>query len=110
VAAPRGLAVERDEGRRVVAHRASPIHETGREEFGVDAVHQDVEPATARHAVVEGQKAAQKFKMHLAPGGDVIEIVAGRDRPADHQQQHFAQRMRHPPLLARILNDRKMIQ
>jgi len=110
VAATRRLAVESDEGGRVVAQLAGPIHEAGREQRGIETVHQDVEPAPAGHAVVKGQKTAQKIEMRLAPGGDVIEIIARGDRRAHHQQQHFGQRMGHTPWLARVFNDRKMIQ
>ena len=45
-----------------------------------------------------------------APGGDVVEVVAGRDRGAHHQQQHLAQRIHHPPGLARVLKLGKVLQ
>ena len=64
----------------------------------------------SQRPLVKRQKAAQKVEMRLAPGGDVVEIVARGDRRADNQQQHFPQGMRHAPLFARILDDRKMIQ
>ena len=56
------------------------------------------------------QKAAQNVEMRLAPGGDVIEIIARGDRRADDEQQHLGQRMCHAPLLTWVLDDRKMIQ
>src|SRR3546814_8769345 len=48
--------------------------------------------------------------MRLAPGGDVIVVVAVGDRAADRQQQHLRQRMRHTPRIARVLDLRKMLQ
>jgi hypothetical protein len=110
VAAPRGLTVQRDELRRILAQRARPGHEAGREQLGVDAVHQDIEPTPAGQAMVKRQKTAQKVQMSLAPGGNVIEIIARRNRPADNKQQDLRQGMGHPPLLARVLDNRKMIQ
>lgn len=40
--------------------------------------------------------------MRRALFGDVLEIIAGGDRPADHQKQDLRQRMRDTPRLARI--------
>src|SRR3546814_7693344 len=68
------------------------------------------QPAPTRHAVVIGQKAPQEREMRLAPGGDVIVVVAVGDRAADRQQQHLRQRMRHTPRIARVLDLRKMLQ
>jgi hypothetical protein len=48
--------------------------------------------------------------MRIAPFGDPLIVIAIGDRAAHHEQQHFRQWMRHPPLLPRILHDRQMIQ
>ncbi len=48
--------------------------------------------------------------MRLAPGRDVIEIIARGDRRADHEQRLFGKRMGDTSGLARVLNDGKMIQ
>src|SRR3546814_14622342 len=55
-------------------------------------------------------KAPQEREMRLAPGGDVIVVVAVGDRAADRQQQHLRQRTRHTPRIARVLDLRKMLQ
>lgn len=77
--------------------------EAGREQAGIDAVHQHGQPASARHAVMIGQTAAQEVEMR-PPVGDQIIVVAIADRTADNQKQHFRQRMCHPPWLTRIFN------
>ena len=66
VAAPGGLAVEGDMGRRIRPEFARPAHEAGGEQFGIDAVHQGAQPVGAGHAPVKGQEAAQEWKMRLA--------------------------------------------
>jgi len=96
-AATRRLAVECDQSRGLRPERRRPRHEDLREELRVDAVHRDAQPAGARQAVVIGQEAAQETEIVLTPLDDLVEIVAGADRPAHHQQQHLRQRMRHPP-------------
>jgi hypothetical protein len=60
--------------------------------------------------MVKRQKAAQEPQMRLAPGSDVIEIVARGDRPADNQQQDLRERVSHAPALARLLDDREITQ
>ena len=110
VAAARGLAVDGDEGGSVRAQPACPGHEAVGEQVRVDAVQEDVEPTGAGNAVVIGQEATQEGEMALAPGGDVVEVVAGSDAGADDEQQNLGQRMRHPPRLAWVLDDRKMVE
>ena len=48
--------------------------------------------------------------MRLAPGGDVVVVVAVGHRPADHQQQHLWQRMGHAADVARAVDPGKMLQ
>ena len=55
-------------------------------------------------------EAAQERQMRLAPIDDVLVIVAARDRPAHHQEQHLAQRISDLPGLARVLDLRKVIE
>ena len=89
VAATRGLAVDGDELRGIAAQFARPGHEAIREQVRIEAVEKEIEPAGARHAMVIGQETAQEVEMGLAPGGDVVEVVAGSDAGADHQEQRF---------------------
>ena len=60
--------------------------------------------------MMEGREPAQEIEVMAAPGGDVVEVVAGRNRGAHHQQQDLAQRIHHPPGLARVLKLGKMLQ
>src|SRR5208337_134107 len=110
MASARGLAVEGDKGRRVRPKLARPAHEAARKQLWIDAVHKDVQPARPGNAVVIGQKAAQKRQMVLAPGGNIVEIVAGGDGGTDGEKQHLCQRMSDPPRLARVVDLRKMVQ
>ena len=57
-----------------------------------------------------GQEATQERQMRFAPFGDPFVIVAIGNRAADHQQQHLRQRVRHPPRLARVFDDGKMVE
>jgi hypothetical protein len=57
-----------------------------------------------------GQIAAQEVEMRCSPVGNQVIVVAIADRAADNQKQHFRQRMRHPPWLARVFDRREMLQ
>ena len=48
--------------------------------------------------------------MRLAPGGDVVVVVAVRHGAADHQQQHLRERVGDPPHVARVLDGGEMLQ
>ena len=48
--------------------------------------------------------------MMIAPGHDLVKVVAGGNRAAHHHQQHFAQGIEHPPRLTLILDPGKMLQ
>ena len=110
VRAPRGLAVDGDEVGTVRPHLGHPALEATLEQDRIDPVEQDAQPALAGDAVVEGREAAQELQVMPAPGGDVVEVVAGGDGAADHQQQDLAQRIHHPPGLARVLELGKVLQ
>jgi hypothetical protein len=110
VRAPRGLAVDGDEVGAVRPHLGHPALEAALEQDRVDPVEQDAQPPLARNAVVEGREPAQEIQVMPAPGGDVVEVVAGRDRGAHHQQQHLAQRVHHPPRLTGVLQLGKALQ
>ena len=93
VAAARGLAVDDDEVRAIGPGLAHPGGEGGREQGGIDPVHQDGEPAAAGDTMPVGQMAAQEVQVGLAPGGDVVVVVAVGHGAADYQQQDFGKRM-----------------
>ena len=59
---------------------------------------------------MEFRHGAQEIEMCRAPFGDIVVIVAVRNRAADHEQDHLAQRIHHLAGLARVLDDREMIQ
>jgi hypothetical protein len=110
MAAPRRLAIDRDEVGSIRPHLPHPRRKAGGEQPGIDPVHQQGQPAAAGNAVVIRQDLAQKRQMRLTPGGDVFVIVAVGDRPAHHQKQNLRQGVSHPPGLARVIDPREMLQ
>src|SRR5208282_665643 len=57
---------------------------------------------------MEIRKSAQEVEMVLAPGGNLVKIVAGRDRRTSHQEQYLLERIHHPPGFAAIVEVGKM--
>src|SRR6266704_5952254 len=110
VGSARRFAVDRDELVPPRPERRDPAVETAAEQGRVDPIDEGAQPALARNAVMELGEPAQKGEMVLAPGDDVVEIVAGRDRGAGHQQQDLLERIHDPPGLALIPEFGKMLQ
>lgn len=110
MAAARGFTVDGDEIGSVGQGLAHPGRESVCEQGRIDAVHQYGQPASAWHAVMIGQIAAQEVEMGRTPVGDQIVVVAVADRATDHNKQHLRQRMGDPPRFARIFDGRKMLQ
>ncbi len=108
--APGGLAVDGDELGPIRPHRGHPALEAALEQERIDPVDEDAQPPLAGNAVVKRRKPAQEIEMMLAPRHDELEVVAGRNRRAHHQQQDFAQRIKHPPRLALVLELGKVLQ
>jgi hypothetical protein len=54
--------------------------------------------------------AAKEIKMRRAPGGDIVIVVAIRDRAANDQEQDFRQGMKDPADIARIINCGQVFQ
>jgi hypothetical protein len=48
--------------------------------------------------------------MRFAPIDDIVVVIAARDRPADDEEQHLPQWIRHLPGLPRIFDGRKVIE
>ncbi len=46
----------------------------------------------------------------LAPGGDIVKIITGRDRGAGHQQQDLLERIHNAPGLAVVREFGKVLQ
>jgi hypothetical protein len=110
VAAARGLAVDRHEIEFVQPAFRDPGRKAGHEQVGIDPVHHRAQPIGAGNAVVEFGKAPQKRQMRLSPIGDILIVVAVRDRPAHNQEQNLAKRIGDLPGLPRILDLRQVIE
>src|SRR3712207_5150640 len=80
VTTPGGLAVQGDQVGGLRPPRADPGHKTGREQIGVDAVHERAQPIGAGDAEVERAEAAQEREVGLAPVHDVVVVVVCGDR------------------------------
>ena len=110
MAAARGFSVYGDEVGPIGPGLAHPGGEGGGKQRRIDAVHQQRKPAPAGSAVLVRQVAAQEGEVRLAPGRDGVVMVAVGHRRADDEQQDLAKRMGHPPRLARIVDDREVIE
>lgn len=108
--ATRGLPIDGDELGSLRPGLAHPASEGRREQRRIDAVHEQGEPASARHAVLIRQIAAQEADVGLAPRCNSVEVIAIGHGGADDEQQHLAKRMRDAPGLARVVNDREMVE
>jgi hypothetical protein len=110
VAAARGFAINGDQIEPVGPGLANPGGEGRRKQRRIDAVHEQGQPASAGRAMRVGQVVAQEAEVRFAPGRDRLVMVAVGHRAADHEKQHLPQRMRDAPGLARIVDDREMIE
>ena len=86
---------------------AHPGGESGREQGGVDAVHQDGEPSPAGDAVLVGQVAAQEVEVGRASCGDVVAVGDGG---ADHEQQELGQGVGDAAHVARVVDGGEVVQ
>src|ERR1019366_5313392 len=62
------------------------------------------------NAEMELRETPQKIEMMLAPGDDVVEVVAGGDGGAGHQQQDFIEPVHDPARLPFVRKLGKMLQ
>ncbi len=60
--------------------------------------------------MMERREPAQEIKVVLAPGDNVVEVVARGDRRADDQQQYLLERVHDPPRFSVIPQFGKMLQ
>src|ERR1700722_13182161 len=80
VGAPRRLSIDGDEIVPARPKGGGPALETRAEQERIDPVHKRAHPTGARSAMIEWREVAQEIEMMFAPGGNVIEIIAGRFR------------------------------
>src|SRR5208283_3232879 len=95
--ATRRLAVDGDEVVTLRPQRSRPTFKTPRKQRRIDTVEESANPTRAGNAEVKRTEAPQKIQMMLAPQDDVVEIVAGGDGRAGHQEQNLMQGI-HDPL------------
>src|SRR5438067_12567139 len=110
VGSARSFAIDGNELVAVRPERGDPALETTAKQDGVDPVEESAQPALTGDAVMELAKATQKIDMVFAPSHDIVEIVTAGVGAADHQKQHLLEWKHHPPRLAIIFKDRKMLQ
>jgi hypothetical protein len=90
--------------------RGNPAVKTAAEQDRIDPIEEGPEPALAGNAVMILREMPQEDEMVFAPGDNVVEIVAGGDRGAGHQQQDLLERIHNAPRLAVILELGKVSQ
>src|SRR5690606_18469252 len=105
-----GLAVDRDDVRILLAQRLYPACKAGFEQLLVDRIDHVVQCIVRRYPALKGQKAAQEVQTLLPPQPDLDKIFHSAQRRGQNQKQDLSKWIDHPPLLARILQRRKMIQ
>jgi hypothetical protein len=105
-----GLAVDGDEVVPARPHRSDEGLEAAGEQDRIDPVQQVAQPAGARHAMMEVAEPPEEIQVALAPHSDRLEIVAAGDGGAGDQQQHFLQRVGHPPALAIVVDLGEVLQ
>src|SRR5215472_8332850 len=110
VGASGGLAVDGDDVVPLWPHGGDEGLEAAREQRRIDPVHQIAQPAGARHAVMEVTEAAQEIEVVLAPKDDLVEVVAGGDRGAGHQEQNLLERVGDAPALALVVQLGKVLE
>src|SRR5215831_1686751 len=103
VAASDGLAVDGNEVVPSRPHGGDEGLKAAREQRRIDPVHQIAQPAGARHAAVEVTEAAEEIEMVLPPKDNLVEVVAGGDRAAGHQEQDLLERVGDAPALALVV-------
>src|SRR6266853_4809154 len=83
----RRLAID---GNEIVPMRPecrNPIPETAPKQDRINPVEEAAQPALTGNAIMEVRELPQEIQVMLAPGDDVVEIVATRNRRAGYQQQ-----------------------
>ena len=110
VGASGGLAVDGDDVVPSRPHGGDEGLKAARKQRRIDPVHQIAQPAGARHAVMEVAEAAQEIEVVLAPKHDLVEVVAGGNCGAGHQQQDLLERVGHAPALALVVQLGKVLE
>jgi len=101
-AAAQCLAVQRDQVGCIGTQRRRPGDEAVLEESRVDSVQDDAQPVLLRDAEEVFGVPPQEIQVVVAPGRDLVIVVAGGDRRAGDEEQNLAQRILHLRRLPRI--------
>ena len=104
------LAIERDQVGRVGPQGLGPRHEAGLEQPRIDPVEDHPQPVLLGRAEVVLGITLQEAKMMLAPIGDLVIIIAARDRSAGDEEQHFSQRVFDLAGLTRIADRAEVVE
>jgi hypothetical protein len=110
VGVARRLAVDGNELMPVWPQCHNPIFKAAAEQGWIDPIDEAAHPALAGYPMVKLREPPQEGEMVLAPGDDIVEIVARSDGGAGHQQQDLMQWIEDPPGFARVIKLRKMLQ
>jgi acetyltransferase-like isoleucine patch superfamily enzyme len=105
--APRTLAVDGNQIVPIGPKRRNPVVETASEHDRVDAVDQCPQPAHARDIEMKRRESSQEIQMMLAPGADVVEIIARGDRGAGQKHEDVGGGIHDPPGFPVIVDLRK---
>jgi len=110
MAAPRGLAVDRDRLRPGIAQALDPVREAGFEQSRVESRDDFAQCVMARNTARERQETAQERQVLAAPQRQLDEVIGARDGAAEQQKQQFRQGIQHLGRLPGVLQGCKMRQ
>ena len=104
------FAVDGDEIMPIWPQRCHPTCKAAPEQGRTDPIDEATQPALARNTMMEVGEMPQKVEVFLAPGDNIVEVIAPCDRGARHQQQDLTQGIGDTPGLAVVLEFGKMAQ
>jgi len=110
MAAPRGLAVDRDRFWPGIAQPLDPVREAGLEQRRVEGRDDFAQRVMARNAARERKEAMQEQQVLVAPQRQLDKIVGSRDGAAEQQKQQFRQGIQHLGRLPGVLQGCEMRQ
>jgi hypothetical protein len=108
--APRGLAIDCNDGRVLGPQRLHPAQKAGLERLTINRGDHVAQHVVAWDAAPIRAEPAQDVQVLSAPQGNLNKVVRSRNGRAQQQQQDFRQRIQHLAGLARVVERGEMGQ
>jgi hypothetical protein len=104
------FAVDGDEIMPIRPQRDHPTCKAAPEQGRTDPIDEATQPALTRNTMMEVREMPQKVEMFLAPGDNIVKVIAPCDCSARYEQQDFTQGIDDTPGLAVIIEFGKVVQ